>query len=123
MDRFLIGAGLAALLLAGCGPNRTGPEIRDTSACANFTGCGECAGQPQCGWCVVDGVGRCIGNAAEDDRETTPSACTGSWHYRIADDPALPAGEAPYCPAVASAGDEAPVDAVEEQTTEGEEAP
>lgn len=100
----------------GGGPDRD-PDVRDESACANFTGCGECGGQPQCGWCITDGVGRCIANAGETERSTVPSECAGTWHWRIPDDPALPAGEPPYCPEVASAGDEAEIEAG------GEEAP
>lgn len=121
MARYVIMVGLAGLLLAACGNSRTRPDDRDTSACANYTGCGECAGQPQCGWCITGGVGRCIGNVAEDDRAAVPSECTGTWHYRIPDDPALPAGEAPYCPAVASAGDEVPAGEAGEEPHGGEE--
>jgi hypothetical protein len=108
---FILGA-------AACGNPATQPTDRDTSACAQYTGCGECVGQPQCGFCMIDGQGRCVANAGETTPETPAAACAGTWHYLIRDDQSLPEG-APYCPAVAppeaqTSGDEAAETAEEE---------
>lgn len=121
MIRSLIVVGFFSLMLSTCGPSRTDPDPRDGDACASYTGCGECAGQPQCGWCITEGVGRCIASDGETDRASTPSACTGSWHFRIADDPELPAGEPPYCPAVPSPEDTAGAEEPAQDTAAGEE--
>ena len=100
------GAALAALFLLGC-PRP--PEERTGVACLEHTECGVCVAQPQCGWCMHEGVGSCIPNVGETEPGTPPQSCTDvgeTWHFRIPDDPALPEGP-PYCPRVASP-DEAP---------------
>jgi len=86
-----------------CGPNRMTPDQRTADTCPTFTGCGECVGQPHCGWCVTDGVGRCVANRGETEPAEPPEACAppGTWHYLIRDDQSLPDG-APYCPPVAA---------------------
>lgn len=95
------------------------PDVRTGDACASFAGCGECVGQPQCGWCVTDGVGRCMANRGETAPAEAPETCAapGAWHYLIRDDQSLPEG-APYCPPVAApeqtSGDEAAAIAEEE---------
>jgi hypothetical protein len=99
------------LMAVACGPRATDPSVRTDDACAQYTGCGECVGQPQCGWCITEGQGRCAANAGETSPSEPAEACGGTWHYLIRDDQSLPEG-APYCPAVAPP----------EQQTSGEEA-
>jgi hypothetical protein len=103
-----------ALTASGC-PQ---PDSRDPEACMRFAGCGECVGQPQCGWCMDGAEGRCVPNRGEDERDEPPAGCGEgkTWHYRIRDDPALPSG-APYCPEVPDEDDEDD----EEEATSGHE--
>lgn len=97
-----------ALLLGGCPQD---PDDPTGEACLAFQECGECAGQPQCGWCMEGGAGTCIPARSETDRDTPPASCTGAdetWHTAIPDHPSLEGP--PYCPRVASPEAQAPAD-------------
>lgn len=112
--RFLLAAGLSLVLL-GC---PQGPDDPTGEGCLAFDECGECAGQPQCGWCMEGGAGTCIPARSETDRATPPASCTGAgntWHTQIPDHVSLQG--APYCPRVAPPDAQAPAD----DTTGGEE--
>lgn len=95
-------ASFCLLVAMACGPSEMKPDDRTPDACARFTTCGECVGQPQCGFCITDGVGRCVANRGETNPSEPPEDCAppSTWHYLIRDDQSLPEG-APYCPPVA----------------------
>lgn len=93
----LIGLLGMAVVATAC-PADPDPKVPTPEFLAGLKVCGECASQPNAGWCgpTTGTAGRCMA-ADEASGRPKPADCREDW-FTMASDPDEP--DPPYCPAL-----------------------